>query len=161
MIHLQPPNKTATRYPKIFLAGSIEMDKAERWQDIIIDKLEKYFSLAIANPRRDDWDSNITQSKDDPRFSEQVNWELDNIETSQVVFFYFQPGTISPISLLELGMVLSQHRRGQHVIVCCPPGYFRKGNVDIVCERAKVRVIEDFDDAVIKLEQFVQYMLGD
>lgn len=160
MIHLQPPNKTSIHRFKVFLAGSIEMDRAERWQDKILSKLEDY-DIVVANPRRDDWDVNITQEKDDPRFSEQVNWELDNIQSAQIVFFYFQPGTTSPISLLELGEVLGAHRRGQQVIVCCPPGYFRKGNVDIICDRASVQVFGDFDTAVVKLEQFVQYILGD
>jgi hypothetical protein len=159
MIHLQPPNKTSIHHHKVFLAGSIEMDKAERWQDTVVNSLSDY-DIVVANPRRDDWDPNITQSKDDPRFSEQVNWELNNIETSQIVFFYFQPGTVSPISLLELGMVLGQNQRGQEVIVCCPPGYFRKGNVDIICERYGVRVFDDLHKAVTKLKQYVHYMIG-
>ena len=159
MIHLQPPNKTSIHRYKVFLAGSIEMDKAERWQDDVVDSLTGY-DIVVANPRRDDWDPSITQSKDDPDFSEQVNWELSNIETSQIVFFYFQPDTVSPISLLELGMVLEKNQRGQEVIVCCPPGYFRKGNVDIICERYGVRVFDDLHKAVVKLKQYVHYMIG-
>jgi hypothetical protein len=43
---------------------------------------------------------------------------------------YFDPNTLSPISLLELGL----HAKSGKLIVCCPEGFYRKGNVDIVCQ---------------------------
>ncbi len=42
--------------PAIFLAGSIEMGKAENWQQRIERELTKCDGV-IFNPRRDDWDS--------------------------------------------------------------------------------------------------------
>ena len=119
----------------IFLAGSIEMGKAEDWQtritntlkEIVPDKLD----VVIFNPRRDDWDSSWEQNIDNPQFYEQVTWELTALEKADVIIMYFAPGTKSPISLLELGL----HAYSKKILVCCPKGFWRKGNVDIVCEQ--------------------------
>ena len=80
----------------IFLAGSIEMGTAGDWQTQVYDLLPEDSHINVFNPRRRDWDSSWKQSKDNPQFYEQVNWELDHIEQSQIVFFYFDPDTKSP-----------------------------------------------------------------
>lgn len=139
----------------IFLAGSIEMGKAKEWQQDVIEKLkvkyqdEKDVNLSILNPRRADWDSSWEQKMSNPEFNEQVNWELDGIEMATIVFFYFQPGTISPISLLEFGTQSVFHN---NVVVVCPEGYEKKGNVDIVCKREGIPVLESIKDGVALLE---------
>lgn len=54
----------------IFLAGSIEMDKAVNWQKRGEEVLsEKY---VIFNPRRASWNTSWEQSIDNPQFKEQV-----------------------------------------------------------------------------------------
>lgn len=121
----------------IFLAGSIEMDKAENWQVKLANRLKQIDRTTILNPRRKEWNANLKQDINEPEFNEQVNWELDGIEESDTVIFYFDPNTKSPISLLELGLVSSLPV--ENVIVCCPEGFWRKGNVDIVCDRMKNR----------------------
>ena len=118
-------------HPWIYLAGSIEMGKAEDWQTRVITLLEQRPGTLL-NPRRDDWEKNWTQSADNPKFREQVEWELKAQEDADLIFCYFSPGTYSPISLLELGLFYSK------MVVCCPKGFWRKGNVDIVCKRYKV-----------------------
>lgn len=117
--------------PKIFLAGSIEMGNAEPWQDEMISRYSDY-SVVFFNPRRPDWDSTWSDTSD--KFNEQVNWELDHLEMSDMVIMYFDPATKSPISLLELGLYADKFK----LIVCCPDGFWRKGNVRIVCERYKI-----------------------
>ena len=117
--------------PSVFLAGSIEMGLAEDWQARAIEVLHAYASV-IYNPRRADWDSSWVQSIDNPQFTGQVNWELDMIAKADHVLFYFDPQTKAPITLMELGLCTG---RGRSISVCCPEGFWRKGNVDIVCER--------------------------
>lgn len=133
----------------IFLAGSVEMGKAEPWQERIANEL-KSTSLVLLNPRREDWDSSWSQTKDDPRFSEQVNWELDGIRDADVVAFYFDPNTASPITLLELGSCI--HRK--KAVVCCPEGYFRKGNVDIVCDRYGIDQVGSLEELIEVLKSY-------
>lgn len=139
-------------YPNqnIFLAGSIEMNTAEDWQSYVIEKL-KYENITFLNPRRADWDNTISQSEDDPRFVEQVEWELNMLENSDIIAMFLQPGTISPISLLELGL----HAPEGKMIVCCPDGFHRKGNVTIVCRRFGVEMVDTLDQLIGKIKELV------
>jgi nucleoside 2-deoxyribosyltransferase len=86
--------------------------------------------------------SGVQDSTPGTQFHTQVSWELDRISESDIVVFYFDPNTQSPITLLELGHCLGE---GKRVIVCCPDGYFRKGNVVITCKRHEVAVINNFN----------------
>lgn len=131
----------------VFLAGSIEMGKAEDWQKKIIKAFEgKPFTFL--NPRRSDWDSTWEQKIMNPQFKEQVTWELEALEETDVIVMYFDPNTKSPISLLELGL----HARAEKMIVLCPEGFWRKGNVDIVCELYGILQVDDFDGLIEQLK---------
>jgi hypothetical protein len=127
--------------PSIFLAGSIEMGKAEDWQFELTTALAD-LPIWIFNPRRPVFDVNLRRSKDEPAFREQVEWELTHLARANVIALYFAPGTKSPISLLELGL----HAHTGKIICCCPEGFWRKGNVDIVCERWGIPVYERFEE---------------
>ena len=128
---IKPPTRHGP--PSIFLAGSIEMGTAEDWQTQIEEAL-KDKDVVIFNPRRDDWDSSWEQTLENANFYEQVQWELSALERADIIIMYFSPGTKSPISLLEFGLFA---RTGK-LLVCCPPGFWRKGNVDIVCEKYNI-----------------------
>ena len=135
MREIKPPNDLSTNDGlKIFLAGSIEMGKAEDWQNKIVKTLEDKKGT-IFNPRRDNWDSSWKQSKDNPDFRQQVEWELEALSKSDYILMYFDPNTKSPISLLEMGL----YARSGKLLVICPDSFWRKGNVDIVCEKYNVR----------------------
>jgi hypothetical protein len=130
MIFLPPDNIAYRDRSKksVFLAGSIEMGKAEDWQKTLGNKLiEKNFN--VFNPRREDWDSSWVQHYRDPNFSQQVNWELNALKISDYVIMYLEPQTTSPISLLEFGLYAPSNK----LFMVCPDGFYRKGNVDIVC----------------------------
>ena len=132
--------------PSIFLAGSIEMGKAENWQQRVERELSKCDGV-IFNPRREDWDSSWVQSIDNSQFREQVEWELDALEEADVIAMYFDPTTKSPISLLELGLFA----RTKKLIVCCPEGFWRKGNVDIVCYKCDIEQVSSLKELVDNL----------
>lgn len=120
------------------------MGKAELWQDRVAKSLEGHCDF-IFNPRRDDWDSSWIQSIHNKQFNEQVNWEMDHLELADVVFFYFDPNTQSPITLLELGLTADTY---QNIIVVCPAGYWRKGNVEIVCSRYEIPLFNCIEDGI-------------
>ena len=111
------------------------MGAAEKWQDSFVKRYPD--NVLFLNPRRADWDATWTQDSD--QFNEQVNWELDMLERADIIALYFDPKTQSPISLLELGL----HAGDQKVIVCCPDGFWRQGNVRIVCERNTIPFFTD------------------
>ena len=138
---------------KLFLAGSIEQGKAEEWQSRIIEDLKSLTSddnieskniiktrLTIFNPRRPDWNPNLPQEALNEVLRNQITWELDHLEMSDVICLYLDPKTTSPISLLELGL----HMRSRKLLVCCPPGFYRKANIDITCQKYGVAVLNDY-----------------
>lgn len=144
---IKSPNKLSDRNynkPSIFLAGSIEMGNAENWQEELTKYFERDFN--IFNPRRDDWDSSWKQSIDNPQFYEQVNWELNALDKADLIIMYFDPNTKSPISLLELGLYATSKKL--HVI--CPEGFWRKGNVDIICKKYDIPLYETINEFINK-----------
>lgn len=136
--------------PTVFLAGSIEMGTAVDWQKNVAEQLRDVEPLTILSPRRDGWDSSWAQSIGCPPFREQVEWELDALDACDFILMYFAPGTKSPISLLELGLYAGSGK----LIVCCPPSFWRRGNVEIVCYRYGITCVESLEEAVAEvLEQ--------
>jgi len=141
--------------PIVFLAGSIEMGTAVEWQNKVETELRD-FKGTILNPRRDDWDSSWTQSIDNDQFRNQVEWELRGLlDCASHVFFYFAPETKSPISLMELGLIVGQNSElfFQEIIVVCPNDFWRKGNVDVLCNQFGVDVYPDLESGIAKLKQ--------
>lgn len=125
----------------VFLAGTIELGSARNWQTFLEDQLSA-LNIVLLNPRRDQWDSSWIQSKATPQFRQQVEWELNALEQANLIAMYLEPNTSSPISLLELGLFA----RSGKLVVCCPEGFWRKGNVDIVCETYGVQQVESLND---------------
>lgn len=149
--------KTSSSYPRLFLAGSIEMGKAELWQDEAIG----FFSaampsatdpLVIYNPRCENFGPKLEQSITNDRFNHQVTWELQNLQGADAVIMYLQAGTNSPISLLELGLLAGLQASGSlnKLVVCCPDGFYRQGNVDIVSKMFNIKVVRT------KLEMYTE-----
>jgi nucleoside 2-deoxyribosyltransferase-like protein len=129
-MHIKAPERYDFE-TRIFLGGSIEMGTAEEWQEQFSDAFRSTPNIVLLNPRRDRWDPAWGQSLDDERFVEQVEWELAMLERADIVAMYFCPDTKSAITLLEFGL----YARSGKLIVCCPGGFWRKGNVDVVCRR--------------------------
>jgi hypothetical protein len=147
--------------PTIFLAGSIEMGAAGEWQKFAIGNLRSLLSnpdvpeAVIFNPRRDDWDDSWVQSVHNANFNEQVNWELDNIEKADVVFFYFEEKTMSPITLLELGLCIGMKKK---MVVAAHPDYQRNGNIRITCMRARIPVHKSLTIGLARLQNVLSQM---
>ena len=142
---IKPPHKLQDGF-SVFLAGSIEMGVAENWQQRVENGLSET-DVIIFNPRRDGWDSSWVQSADNPQFREQVTWELDALDKATVIALYFDPTTKSPISLLELGI----YSQSGKMIVCCPEGFWRKGNVDIVCNRYGIEQVPTVEELISRV----------
>jgi hypothetical protein len=126
--------------PFVFLAGSIEMGAARDWQaDLALVLAEA--GAHVLNPRRADWDSSWEQRARNPEFRGQVQWELDGLDHADLVLMHFEPETKSPITLLELGLFAGT----DGLLVSCPDGFWRKGNVELVCERWHVQLFDHLE----------------
>lgn len=135
MIEIFAPNDfssyVSSNIIKIFLGGSIEQGVAKPWQKRVVSAFKPY-NVVLLNPRRPDWDSSWRNVASNKNFRAQVEWELTGLEQCQVAIMYFDPATKSPISLLETGLFAQDEHK---LRVVCPSGFWRKGNVDIVCQR--------------------------
>lgn len=69
------------------------------------------------------------------------------MEAADVIAVYFGPKAQAPISLLELGLFA---RTGK-VVVACPKGYWKRGNVQIVCSRLGIELLDTLDELVQSL----------
>jgi hypothetical protein len=141
--------------PSVFLAGSIEMGQAEDWQARVEHALQD-LDIVLLNPRRDEWDASWVQSIANPQFREQVEWELSGLEQAAIVAMYFAPATKAPITLLELGLTAPSGR----LVVCCPDGYWRKGNVEIVCHRHGVPLVTSLEELLVEIRRRALRLAG-
>lgn len=132
----------------VFLAGSIAQDKASLWQDTVVERL-KEIDGTILNPRRSEWDSAWKQEIGNNVFREQVDWELDALTRADIILMFFDVHTQSPITLLELGLFAASKK----LIVCCPEGFWRKGNVDIVCDRYQIEQVSSLEELINSVKE--------
>lgn len=136
--------------PKVFLAGSIEMGEAELWHESVIKRFP--FDVIFFNPKRDNWDSSWKQEMNNAFVFQQVTWELNHLDDADIIYMYFDPNTKSPITLLELGLYAMSGK----LIVCCPEGFWRKANVDIVCQTYGIPMFSDKETSLVELRNQIQ-----
>ncbi|KAK1722239.1 hypothetical protein CaCOL14_005880 [Colletotrichum acutatum] len=135
----------------IFLAGTTSK---RDWRKDVADSLA-HLPVVIFDPFRPDWDSTWKEDISDERFSNQVKWELDMQERADIIVVYFEPETEGHISLLELG--LCARSKGK-VIVACPEGYKKRGNVQVVCSRYEIPFVESYEELMWKLVQELELL---
>lgn len=146
MIVYKPPTPLPTKNERftLFLAGSIEQGIAADWQQVVQSALSPH-DVCVLNPRRDAWDPSWVQSIENPEFKYQVEWELKGIMEADLVLFYIDPSTKSPITLLELGLCAGWKAEGE-ILVVCPHGFWRRGNVEVVCDMFNIPLYTSLEE---------------
>lgn len=139
----KPPHPPTIPGRSIFLAGSIDMGKATDWQLDISTRLSSY-AVTLLNPRRGQWDASLVQDISDDEFRQQVEWELDCLDHCTAIAMFLDPASLAPISQMELGL----YARSGRLVVCCPEGFWRRGNVQIVCKRFGVKLVETLEELI-------------
>lgn len=144
-------------FVSVFLAGSIDNGESANWQEHVIRKLEEenYDDqfLSVFNPRRLDFQVRRDTKITNEYFKEQVMWELTALEEATIIFMYLDPDGKSPVSLLELGLYADR----ANIILVCPDGYWRKGNVDIVAEVYDIPVFTGLFEGIEELKKQINY----
>jgi len=128
----------------IFLAGSIEMGKAIQWQEHLTKELRD-FEVTVCNPRRGQWSMNLNPGATDDLFNHQVEWELAALEAVDVIVFFFDKNTLSPVTMLELGLWAQSGK----VVVCCHKDFWKSGNIHHVCKKYNVPYVKDYADFIL------------
>lgn len=149
-----------SRNPTIFLAGTIDNGQSEDWQIGFAKKLETMTAddVTIYNPRRAAWDATLVQDISNKTFREQVEWELEHIDDANFVVMNFLPGSLSPITLMELGY-LAGGDSPCRTLVCCPEGFWRRGNVQVMCARHMIDLYDDMDTLMVDLVDQIEALV--
>ena len=71
------------------------------------------------------------------------------LDRADVIMLFFASGSKSPISLLELGL----YAKSKRIVVGCPAGFYRRGNVQIVCERCGIEMVDSFEELLKAAER--------
>jgi hypothetical protein len=121
--------------PIVFLAGDWQAQLERSLADL---------DVLILNPLPDAWDASGVLP-----FREQVEWELAGLERASVVAMYFASDTKAPVTLLELGLCAHDGR----LVVCCPPGYWRRGHVEVVCRRYGLSLLGSLTELVAEVRR--------
>jgi hypothetical protein len=127
----------------IFLAGSIEMGAAIQWQEHLTKELRD-LEATVCNPRRGQWSTSLNPGAMDDLFKHQVEWELAALEAVDVIVFFFDKNTLSPVTMLELGLWAQSGK----VVVCCHKDFWKSGNIHHVCKRYNVPYVMDYADFI-------------
>lgn len=157
-----PPALDPSTTTTIFLAGPTN----ENWRDPFINLFKRgihpqtkttttttttsspIHQVTIIDPTQPKWDSTWVLDYEhaaDTRFRTQVDWELERQTSADLVVLYFVAGQAAPVSLLELGLALGGKKR---VLVGCEKGYKQRGNVQAVCDRYGVSLMENLEGLV-------------
>jgi hypothetical protein len=120
MIYVEAPNTTKSFKPSVFLAGGIT--NCPLWQTKLIE-LIKGLNLIVFNPRR-----KVFPIDDPNEATVQIMWEHNMLIRSTIISFWFCKETDCPITLYELGSVVSLKKP---ILVGIYPGYPRQIDVEI------------------------------
>jgi hypothetical protein len=135
----------------VFLGGAIDNDAPRNWQTFVADILEQRINhVVLFNPCRVNWTPMGDQTTNNQNLRDQINWELDALMVCDTILMYLLPGSVSPISLLELGLYL---RSNSKLVVCCPDGFYWQTSIDITCQRAGVQVYRTIEAAIDEVVQ--------
>jgi hypothetical protein len=134
---------------KLFLAGSIT--NCPDWQKEVIEKLKDVENLTIYNPRRADFPIG-----DPDAAEEQITWEYNKLKEADGVSFWFDSGSLGPITLYELGR-WGNSSKDKNLLIGIHPEYQRKQDVEIQTQlsRPETSIVYSIDDLVENIKKLI------
>ena len=73
-----------------------------------------------------------------------------------MITIYLYLGTISLISLMELGLFIKTKK----MVICYPEGFYRRGNMQAVCDKYSGKLVETLDKLVKEVKDKIKYCKG-
>lgn len=121
---------------KVFLAGAIDMGAAVDWQAQIIETLKEDDRFVLFNPRRRSFTSDT--------LDEQIEWELEALETVDTIFMWLPASSKAPISFFEAGL----YWKSGKLIIGAEIGFYRRRNLEITGKRYNVPIYESLNEMI-------------
>ena len=63
---------------------------------------------------------------------------------AHIIVMVIDPATLSPVTMIEFGL----HAKGKKLMVVCPDGFWKKGNIDITCEFYGVKQFDTMEELI-------------
>lgn len=154
IINPNSPSQEPLHPTTLFLAGPTNVP----WRADFLAHLERHLStttttattpirLTIYDPTQPLWDATWVQDYHDAgagaRFRAQLDWELARQDAASAVVLFFDARSEAPVSLLELGLACGRGGGGGRAIVGCERAYGKRGNVQAVCARYGLPLVEE------------------
>lgn len=151
MQYIEAVSDEKPKFKSIFLAGGIT--GCRDWQkDLRASISQADLDVTVVNPRREDFPI------DDPSAAkEQIKWEHERLNVADMISFWFDPGTLCPITLFEYGGALERSITSDLIVTCgVAPKYERKQDVeiqtDLINDKVKVSIgFADFTKSVLDM----------
>lgn len=133
--------KTTLNNYYIFLAGSMG-----NWREQVLNHFESFSdTLVFLDPTRNDW----TEDWNSEQIKEQIFWELNGIQQTNLTAIYFEREAQAPISLLELGLAV--HCKDS--IICCEEGFWKENNVRNTADFFSITCVKSLEEFCAVIEQ--------
>ena len=119
----------------IFLAGSMAAKSEVNWRQTISTNLqEKYHFIDPTNPNHD--------VLNDAQMREHIKWEFDGMKRADYIIMNFLRDSLSPISLVELGMNINNEK----LIVICPKEFYKWRYIDTLCKEHNTPIFNQLEE---------------
>lgn len=137
---------------KIFLAGSIDQPARNNWRELAIAHIQTSWfsasnnqdSITIYSPRRSDNEWTVDME------NEQAAWDMSMLSMVDYVILHLTGTTISPVSLLELGLFA----RNPNLYLSIDDSYMRKHVVELYYTYyGKNRVYPSWIDSITRISE--------
>ena len=73
-----------------------------------------------------------------------------------MIALYLYPGTISLISLIELGLFIKTKK----IVICYPDGFYRKGNVQVIYNKYNIKLVKTLNKLVEEVKDKIKCYKG-
>lgn len=115
------------------MVGSMAARLDVNWRQTVADNFqEKYHLLDPTNHNR----------LEDLEIREHIKWELKGMEKSDYIIMNFLPNSLSPISMVELGMYIATNK----LIVVCPKEFYKWRYIDTLCKEHNTPIFNELEE---------------
>lgn len=123
----------------LFLAGSMDLERGSTWRSFLIMKLSDNENFHFLDPTNKNHDI-LT----DGEMEAHVGWELQAMKMSDRIVLNFLTDSLSPISLIELGMYVASNK----MVVVCPLEFYKRKYIETLCNTYQTPIVSSLDEVI-------------
>ncbi|SEC82566.1 Nucleoside 2-deoxyribosyltransferase like [Tenacibaculum sp. MAR_2009_124] len=126
----------------VFLAGSLSIDKIDNWRNTLVNSYSTNFDFI--DPTNDNYVLLNTS-----QMEKHINWELEGLELSDIIFMNLLPESKSPISMVELGL----YAKSNKLIICCPEIFYQYRYIKTIAKKYNAALFTELEKGIQHLKK--------